>query len=629
MFTRNAFEEAVTAHLDNEGFRYSKEAANALFLLLTFRHDLDDERAANVLKLVTSSHFVAHLQSSATREDKVPSAVLAALENADKPPEGEEAFFGMAVDPVPFDIARIPKGVGFFTKEPGASDVVLFQNAAPSCWPSLKEALQSAKKEVLITGWDFNPDTKFCEPRAADMTILEILCACVKRDVDVRVLLWSDAIMQATEGAGKGVAKAVQVLVQNGILTRTSTPGKLFSDHQKTVIIDGSVAYIGGLDLARGRWDDGSYHVAPVAAEDVLAQKWRGAVWMDWYSPESGHNLTCARQPWRDIHAKVQGAAALEIRNNFMQRWTALGNGKPFPLIEGVAVGEWKTTIVRSIAKRWIGAEGGDVLDEILLAYLHAIRQAQKFIYIENQFFISYSEGWNDKPDPKYPYKVSNPVAKMLVDQIKARKIYVYVVLPLYPECKSGGPGEAPYNYIVRNQMQTIEFMYRELEAANLKDHLHFFCLGNKQGAFRNMVYVHSKMMIVDDRFIILGSANLNQRSMEGHRDSEICLCAEHPSKVHAFRLDCWKALGAGTRDLYAPDTGKELEVLARWNFDRFSGQNDDDSQMQGFLMTYPLVPGFDHATLPRASGDAVTRGSFAAYNSTMLMHKLYVELSI
>lgn len=47
-----------------------------------------------------------------------------------------------------------------------------------------------------------------------------------------------------------------------------------------------------------------------------------------------------------------------------------------------------------------------------------------------------------------------------------------------------------------------------------------------------NMIYVHSKVMIVDDKYAIIGSANINDRSMRGHRDSEIACLIEDDEKV-------------------------------------------------------------------------------------------------
>ena len=108
-------------------------------------------------------------------------------------------------------------------------------------------------------------------------------------------------------------------------------------------------------------------------------------------------------------------------------------------------------------------------------------------------------------------------------------------------------------------------------------DHLSFYCLGKREGlediepvladltapapasgaeivreTLRHCIYVHSKLMIVDDDYIVIGSANINQRSMAGERDSEICVGAFQPAHsisdgpprgdIHTFRMALWSA---------------------------------------------------------------------------------------
>lgn len=108
-------------------------------------------------------------------------------------------------------------------------------------------------------------------------------------------------------------------------------------------------------------------------------------------------------------------------------------------------------------------------------------------------------------------------------------------------------------------------------------DHLSFYCLGKREGlediepvladltapapasgaeivreTLRHCIYVHSKLMIVDDDYIVIGSANINQRSMAGERDSEICVGAFQPGysisdgpprgDIHTFRMALWSA---------------------------------------------------------------------------------------
>ena len=178
-------------------------------------------------------------------------------------------------------------------------------------------------------------------------------------------------------------------------------------------------------------------------------------------------------------------------------------------------------------------------------AYLQAIARAKDFIYIETQYLIGESQLQTNS---------TNRIPKAIVDRIKAINalpqqpdFHVYIVTPLYPE---GDPLDSPVQPVRYNQWATMKWMKSQL--ANLQggkqwtDYLSFYFLGQRNGVVganypnpvpstvtrqqlvaasnRYMIYVHSKLMIVDDRWIILGSANLNERSMAGNRDSEICV---------------------------------------------------------------------------------------------------------
>lgn len=240
----------------------------------------------------------------------------------------------------------------------------------------------------------------------------------------------------------------------------------------------------------------------------------------------------------------------------------------------------------------------------ILDAYLRAIASAQEFIYIENQFLIGSGAEWQRKA-------VQNTVPQAIVRRILRAagafaNFHVYIVLPMFPE---GKPDSGASSTCRNFQWQTISWMIRTL-AASLPDtmswerYISFYFLANwkkvegklpthwevdrglkaalgvlkenrhesqkamarvsiaKLGKIdrrervrhheRYMIYVHSKFMIADDRTVILGSANLNERSLAGDRDAEVaCLLAPDPSQgdsiqqctevVRAFRKRLWE----------------------------------------------------------------------------------------
>lgn len=203
--------------------------------------------------------------------------------------------------------------------------------------------------------------------------------------------------------------------------------------------------------------------------------------------------------------------------------------------------------------------------NSIELAYRRAIGQAEKFIYLENQYLIGSGLHWQDKGSDHLNDIPERIVAKILERAAAGKPFHVYIVKPMFPE---GNPVGSTTLEIRKNEWLTAQYMVKTLAGTlgdNWSDYIAFYFLANWQpqapvnqgdrkervrGNDRYMVYVHSKLMIVDDRYFILGSANLNERSLNGGRDSEIA-CGVWPgfgheddamAAIRKLRLDLWHA---------------------------------------------------------------------------------------
>ena len=177
--------------------------------------------------------------------------------------------------------------------------------------------------------------------------------------------------------------------------------------------------------------------------------------------------------------------------------------------------------------------------NSILQAYYNLIENSKHYIYIENQFFISKSFEDNGKP-----YLVENKIALYIRNRIlkackNKEKFRVYILIPLLPGF-AGEPEKSgtlqiilkyTYEGICRNRgLSIIEKLKEEMDkiGENWEDYIGFYSLRNHSivnGIPRTeIIYIHSKIMIVDDLYVICGSANINDRSMKGSRDSEFCV---------------------------------------------------------------------------------------------------------
>ena len=190
-------------------------------------------------------------------------------------------------------------------------------------------------------------------------------------------------------------------------------------------------------------------------------------------------------------------------------------------------------------------------------------------------------------------------------------------------------------------------------------DYLGMFCLGTREGAEipddvqaadddsplkryqerrRFQVYVHSKMMIVDDSYVIVGSANINQRSLGGTRDTEIamgafqdnhtCVDGELPrGKVSAFRRALWaehmQEMDESFADPSSLECMQKVQEIGQKNWEIFVG--DDTADTQGHLLSYPVSVSDEGVVgaLDGAENFPDTEASIVGEKSDLLPNKL------
>ena len=221
---------------------------------------------------------------------------------------------------------------------------------------------------------------------------------------------------------------------------------------------------------------------------------------------------------------------------------------------------------VRCHLLRSLGRWSGGLLETekgIQNAYKHFIESAQHYIYIENQFFVSGMRGNG---------RVTNTLAQCLYARIvkaamSKSKFKVLVLIPLLPAMEGPVSGGAlssiagvmywQYRSICSGGNSLLENLAKA--GVDWKQHIHFIGLRTHEkmsnGWQTEMVYIHSKLMIVDDRVSIIGSANMNDRSMLGNKDSEVCILTEDTKMVDSvmdsssykagkfnksLRMKCW-----------------------------------------------------------------------------------------
>ncbi|CAL5195615.1 unnamed protein product [Lathyrus oleraceus] len=527
------------------------------------------------------------------------------------------------------------------------------------------KAIEGAKHIVYIAAWSLNPNIVLVRDphtkiqHARGMSLGELLKKKADEGVAVRVMVWDDETSLALV-KNKGVMNThdedtltyfnhTKVICEKCPRLHHKFP-TLFAHNQKTITVDIKVAksvsdreimsFVGGLDLCDGRYDTEQHSLFQTLIKESHCY--------DFYQPNiegASLNKGGPRVPWHDAHACVIGEAAWDVLTNFEQRWTkqcdaslllptsTLVNLMPRTNSNTSIESNWNVQVYRSIDHASVGEFCGNFTAEKSIhdAYVEAIRHAERFIYIENQYFIGGCQWWGKDKHCGCTNLIPIEIALKVVSKIKAKERFaVYIVIPMWPE---GVPESEYVQDILHWTRETVTMMYRLIgeaikesgEIGHPRDYLNFFCLANREhkgkGEYlpldsphpktqywhaqknrRFMVNVHSKLMIVDDIYIILGSANMNQRSMDGKRDSEIAIgCFQSQDEVmkqkslgdvHAYRMSLWYEHTNGFNELFLEP--QSLECVKRmcsigdqmWEI--YSSEEIVD--MEGVhLVTYPM----------------------------------------
>ncbi|KAL1298288.1 hypothetical protein HN51_042662 [Arachis hypogaea] len=539
--------------------------------------------------------------------------------------------------------------------------------APRNLWEDVYKAIEGAKYLIYIAGWSFNPnmilvrDPQTEIPHAREVKLGELLKRKADEGVAVRIMIWDDetslpfikikGVMNTHDEESFAYFKHTKVICRKCPRLHHKFP-TVFAHHQKTITVDTRapnnsanereiLSFLGGVDLCDGRYDTETHSLFRTLDKE--------SHYHDFYQTNiAGASLNKGgpREPWHDAHACVTGEAAWDVLTNFEQRWTKQCDPsllvpantlvKLYPsFASNPSERDWKVQVYRSIDHVSASQMFRKLTVErsIHEAYVEAIRRADKFIYIENQYFIGGCHMWEKDSYSGCGNLIPVEIALKVVSKIKAKERFaVYIVIPMWPE---GVPESEPVQDILHWTRETMAMMYGLIgeaiqesgEPGHPRDYLNFFCLANREqkgideflpphsphpetqywNAQKNrrfMVYVHSKIMIVDDLYILIGSANVNQRSMDGQRDTEIAIgCYQsqdgaesdklmNHGDIHAYRMSLWYEHTRSTDELFLEPERLDCVHRMRLIGDKMWQvyRNEEIVDMDGVhLVTYPI----------------------------------------
>jgi phosphatidylserine/phosphatidylglycerophosphate/cardiolipin synthase-like enzyme len=343
--------------------------------------------------------------------------------------------------------------------------------------PRIAEELRRAESHVHLAGWFFSPHF-----RLRHDTVLRELLAELAERIAVRVLVWAGAPLPLFHPSRSEVREMRDELTRGTRIecALDDRERPMHCHHEKLVVVDDRVAFVGGIDLTTFGGD----------RRDTRGHPARGTV------------------GWHDAATRLEGPVVADVADHFALRWrevagVALPQAEPPP-----PAGDLEVQLVRTVPEKIYDAlPRGEF--RILESYVRALRSAQRLVYLENQFL------WSPEVVAILSEKLANPPSE---------DFRLLVLLPARPN--SGGDD-------TRGELGVLA------EADGDGGRL-LACTLYQRGDddVSSPVYVHAKIGIVDDEWLTVGSANLNEHSL--FNDTEVNVVCRDPALARKTRLRLW-----------------------------------------------------------------------------------------
>ena len=392
------------------------------------------------------------------------------------------------------------------------ADRIAFLVDGADFFRAFREAAKQAQRSLLIIGWDIDSRVELVRDQESDdlpVRLGDFLNSLLDRNdqLQIHVLDWDFTMIFSTDREWMPLYKEDWNAHPRLHFHLDDQHPAGACHHQKIVVVDDCVAFSGGLDLTRGRWDTPEHRPDDPRRREAETEP--------------------VPQPYHDIQMMVSGPVATALGELARERWHLATGEKLLPPElsapqnqAGADVsGHWPDYLAPdlenapvAIARTVPKYENRPEVREVEQYLLDAIASARDTIYIEAQYFTA--------------HKVGAALARRLKEDDGPE---VVVLLPEYTD-----------GWLSQNTMDVLrERLFKRLQEADLHHRLRLYypCVPGLDGVCVN---VHSKMIIIDDELVRVGSANLNNRSMGFDTECDLVLEATGDARIRgairAFR---------------------------------------------------------------------------------------------
>lgn len=360
---------------------------------------------------------------------------------------------------------------------------------ADAFFRAFAEACVQAEKQILILGWDTDSRTELPRPAGVGsdgrdfherLQLGRFLSDLTKQkpDLKVYVLSWDFSFIYLFERETLPGVKFSSLDNDQVRFVLDQEHPALASHHQKIVVVDDKVAFTGGLDITQRRWDTPEHHGSDERRVDP-----------------GGHLYG----PFHDVQICLEGQAAKSLGDLARERWRIatgeelekpLSSSRPWPPSAPVSVQEVDVGIARSLPYGYVvDSEGlpSRPVKEVEKLFVDMIRSAKSHIYLEHQYFTS-------------PI-IAHAIAERLKDPLGPE------VLMVLPRDQTGLIEESTMGVLRSKALKIVE----DADASRGRFRCFYPVVPNLEHGY---VKVHSKVTVIDDEILRIGSANLNNRSL-------------------------------------------------------------------------------------------------------------------
>jgi phospholipase D1/2 len=362
------------------------------------------------------------------------------------------------------------------------------------------QAARKARHSIMIIGWDFDSRTALdVDDRSNPITQLgEFLneLARARRKLHIRVLEWDYPVIFGVDRELSPLYGLTWKPHRRVHFRFDDTHPLAGSHHQKIVVIDDRVAFVGGLDLTSKRWD------TPAHRPQEPGRMFDGKPY----------------PPMHDVMVCVDGEAAASLAETARARWQAATHEHLKPVY--VRNDPWPDALEPDVTDAHFGLactapanNGSPAVGHVERLYLDMIARAQRYIYIENQYFTS--------------QKIASALAARLIEPDGPEIVLVTRLL------SHGWLEEVTMQLLRSRHIETLRRADAHGRFYACYPHVDCLCAGT-------CIDTHSKLMVVDDEWLRVGSANLSNRSMGVDTECDIVIQADGEPRVRegirAFR---------------------------------------------------------------------------------------------